>query len=46
MIPHHVYYQLAIVGLLWLCVMLHYLGPSLVTNGVSLLQTIRYIIDL
>src|SRR5499427_2475203 len=31
MIPHHVYYQLAIVGLLWLCVMLHYLGPSLGT---------------
>ena len=29
MIPHHVYYQLAVVGLLWLCVMLHYLGPSL-----------------
>src|SRR6266436_5994670 len=23
MIPHHVYYQLAVVGLLWLCVMLH-----------------------
>ena len=20
MIPHHVYYQLAIVGLLWLCI--------------------------
>src|SRR6266487_3025056 len=31
MIPHHVYYQLAIVGLLWLCVMLHYLGPTLGT---------------
>ena len=25
MIPHQVYYQLAVVGLLWLCVMLHYL---------------------
>ena len=24
MIPHHVYYQLAILGLLWLCVILHY----------------------
>ena len=28
MIPHHVYYQLAIVGLLWLCIMLHYVWPS------------------
>jgi IS1 family transposase len=28
MIPHHVYYQLAIVGLLWLCIMLHYIWPS------------------
>ena len=28
MIAHHVYYQLAIVGLLWLCVMLHYVWPS------------------
>ena|SRR5215471_13498309 len=28
MIPHHVYYQLAVVGLLWLCVMLHYIWPS------------------
>jgi hypothetical protein len=28
MIPHHVYYQLAILGLLWLCVMLHYTWPS------------------
>jgi hypothetical protein len=28
MIPHHVYYQLAILGLLWLCVMLHYVWPS------------------
>jgi IS1 family transposase len=28
MITHHLYYQLAVVGLLWLCVMLHYLWPS------------------
>ena len=28
MIPHHVYYQLALLGLLWLCVILHYLWPS------------------
>jgi IS1 family transposase len=28
MIPHHIYYQLAIVGLLWLCIMLHYVWPS------------------
>src|SRR5215475_5987708 len=28
MIPHHVYYQLVILGLLWLCVMLHYVWPS------------------
>jgi transposase-like protein/IS1 family transposase len=28
MIPHHVYYQLAILGLLWFCIMLHYLWPS------------------
>jgi hypothetical protein len=28
MIPHHIYYQLVIVGLLWLCVMLHYVWPS------------------
>jgi IS1 family transposase len=28
MIPHHVYYQLAIVGLLWLCIMLHSIWPS------------------
>src|SRR5215831_3660002 len=28
MIPHHVYYQLAILGLLWLCVMLHDIWPS------------------
>jgi IS1 family transposase len=28
MIPHHIYYQLAIVGLLWLCIMLHYGWPS------------------
>ena|SRR6266446_5780060 len=24
MIPHHVYYQMAVLGCLWLCVMLHY----------------------
>jgi len=28
MLPHHVYYQLAIVGCLWLCIMLYYLWPS------------------
>src|SRR5438876_5435342 len=28
MIPHHVYYQLAVVGLLWLCVMLHSVWSS------------------
>jgi len=28
MIPHHVYYQLAILGLLWRCVILHYFWPS------------------
>jgi len=28
MIPHHVYYQLAILGLLWLCIMLHSIWPS------------------
>jgi IS1 family transposase len=28
MIPNHVYYQLAILGLVWLCVMLHYAWPS------------------
>ena len=28
MITHHLYYQLAVVGLLWLCAMLHYLWPS------------------
>jgi IS1 family transposase len=28
MIPHHVYYQLAILGLLWLCLMLHAGWPS------------------
>src|SRR5215470_8861928 len=28
MISHHVYYQLAILGFLWLCVMLHYAWPS------------------
>jgi hypothetical protein len=33
MIPHHVYYQLAVVGFLWLCIMLHYVWPS--QNAVS-----------
>jgi len=28
MIPHLVYYQLAIIGCLWLCFMLHYAWPS------------------
>ena len=28
MIPHHVYYQLAVVGFLGLCIMLHYVWPS------------------
>jgi hypothetical protein len=28
MIPHHVYYQLAILGCLWLCIMLHSGWPS------------------
>ena len=28
MIPHHIYYQLAIVGLPWLCVMLHAIWSS------------------
>jgi hypothetical protein len=28
MMPHHVYYQLAILGLVWLCVILHYAWPS------------------
>jgi hypothetical protein len=28
MIPHQVYYQLAILGLLWLCVILHDFWPS------------------
>jgi hypothetical protein len=27
-ISHHVYSPLAVVGLLWLCVMLHYVWPS------------------
>jgi hypothetical protein len=27
MIPHYVYFQLAVVGLLWVCVMLHYILP-------------------
>src|SRR5215510_9998856 len=33
MIPHYVYYQLAVVGFLWLCIMLHYVWPS--QNAVS-----------
>jgi len=37
MIPHHVYYQLAVVGLLWLCVMLHYIWPSRGTVSPQLL---------
>jgi hypothetical protein len=28
MIPHPVYYQLPVLGLLWLCVILHYIWPS------------------
>jgi hypothetical protein len=28
MIPHLFYYQLVVLGLLWLCVMLHYTWPS------------------
>jgi hypothetical protein len=28
MIPHLFYYQLVVLGLLWLCVMLHYIWPS------------------
>jgi hypothetical protein len=28
MIPHHFYYYLVLLGLLWLCVMLHYVWPS------------------
>jgi hypothetical protein len=28
MIAHPLYYQLAVVGLLWLCIMLHGLWPS------------------
>src|SRR5436309_603182 len=28
MIPHLFYYQLVVLGLLWLCVMLHYAWPS------------------
>ena len=28
MILHHVYYELAILGLLWLCIILHSLWPS------------------
>ena len=33
MIPHSVYYQLAVVGFLWLCIMLHSVWPS--QNAVS-----------
>jgi hypothetical protein len=33
MIPHPVYYQLAILGCLWLCVMLHYGWPSRSTGA-------------
>jgi hypothetical protein len=29
MIPHHVYYQLVILALIWLCLMLPHLWPSL-----------------
>src|SRR5437870_9831358 len=28
MIPHHFYYHLMVLGLLWFCVMLHYVWPS------------------
>lgn len=28
MIPHQVYYQLAVLGFLWFCIMLHYVWPS------------------
>ena len=28
MIPHLFYYQLVVLGLLWLCVMLHAVWPS------------------
>ena len=28
MITQHVYYQLAVIGFLWLCIMLHYIWPS------------------
>jgi hypothetical protein len=27
MIPHHINYQLAVLGLLWFCIILHYLWP-------------------
>jgi len=33
MIPHHVYYQLAILGCLWLCIMLHSGWPSRFTES-------------
>jgi hypothetical protein len=28
MIPHHVYYQLAVLEILWVCILLHDLWPS------------------
>jgi hypothetical protein len=33
MIPHLFFYQLAVLGLLWLCVMLHAAWPSRCTTG-------------
>ena len=33
MISHHVYYQLAILGFLWLCIMLHCGWPSRSTRS-------------
>jgi hypothetical protein len=33
MIPHYVYCQLAILGLLWICIMLHYDWPSRYTSS-------------
>jgi hypothetical protein len=35
MISHHVYYQLAILGFLWLCIMLHCGWPSRSTRALS-----------
>jgi hypothetical protein len=35
MISHHVYYQLAILGFLWLCIMLHCGWPSRSTRSLS-----------